>query len=95
MLGPEVALVALDGRAERKLDVIATEKTYSYIFEAISQLPATVKHLVFLAGVPLLYPRMVFADAILSSAYNPLTALAKTGAFGLGSMVCLLHCVSY
>jgi len=38
-------------------------------------------------GIPVSYPRMTFLETALSSKFNPLVALAKTGTFGLQGFV--------
>ena len=39
------------------------------------------------SGIPIAYPRMVFLEKSLSSTFNPLTALGKTGSLGLSGFV--------
>jgi hypothetical protein len=83
-LGPNQYILLLDCRAERRINQICTEFTYNRVFDAIRALPAEVDQLIVLLGVPIAYPRMVFAEKILSSSLNPMSILAKTG---LRSMV--------
>lgn len=51
-LGPEVYILLLDCRAERKKTQVCSQATYGAVFKACEALPATVKHLVILLGVP-------------------------------------------
>lgn len=87
-LGKEVALVAFDCRTERKLKQIITDSTYKRIFarmEAeITARPST-KHLVVMLGVPILYPRLVWLEMVLTSPLlKPLRALAAKGVIAKG-----------
>lgn len=76
--GPDQWILMIDCRAERKLTQICTRLSYDRIFDRVRKdLPAGVKHLVILLGVPLAYPRMVFMEKALSSAWNPIIMLAK------------------
>lgn len=86
-LGPQVHLIAVDCRAERKLTRIVSRETYEKIFAVIANLPASVEHLVFLLGVPIAYPRMSFLEHFLDLKWNPLNILARRNAMGLGGMV--------
>jgi len=83
-LGPQQYILLLDCRAERKKDRVCSSITYDRVFAAINKLPAEVQHLTVLLGVPIAYPRMIFAEKFLDSSFNPLTALSKRGMFGLG-----------
>lgn len=64
--------------------------TWEKIFSSIEKLPPTVKHLVIVTGVPLVYPRMEVADSVLEnlgkikrSSEKAMTAVAS----GLGKVV--------
>ncbi|GAC98403.1 plasma membrane protein [Pseudozyma hubeiensis SY62] len=76
-LGPKQWILLADCRSERKLDQICSKATYQRLFDAVRKLPPGVEHLIFLLGVPLAYPRMVFLERTLSSSMNPLIMLAK------------------
>lgn len=52
-MGPKQWLLAIDCRAERKVDLICGELSYKRIFDRLRQLPSGVEHLVVLLGVPL------------------------------------------
>lgn len=86
-LGPKVAMLLLDCRAERRLTQIVSPKTYQKCFNAIAQLPQTVEQLVIQLGVPIAYPRMSFLEHFLEYKWNPITMLARRNALGLGSFV--------
>jgi hypothetical protein len=51
-LGPKVAMMALDCRAERKLNQIVTASTYQKVFNQVRKFKG-VEQLVFLLGVPI------------------------------------------
>ena len=41
----------------------------------------------FYIGIPIAYPRMVFLEAALSSKFNPLVTLGRSGSWGLKGFV--------
>ncbi|CAD6581578.1 MAG: hypothetical protein CYPHOPRED_001655 [Cyphobasidiales sp. Tagirdzhanova-0007] len=82
-LGPDVRMLLLDCRTERKRSQVVSDFTYTNVFAALRALPSTVKHLVILLGIPILYPRMVFAEDKL----NPLVLLGKSGVAGFTGLV--------
>lgn len=86
-LGPKVAMLLLDCRAERRLTQIISPKTYQKAFNAVAQLPQSVEQLVIQLGVPIAYPRMSFLEHFLEYKWNPITMLARRNALGLGSFV--------
>nr|ODN95442.1 plasma membrane protein [Cryptococcus depauperatus CBS 7855] len=90
-LGPKVAMLALDCRAERKLNEIVRPETYSKVFGEIRRLQGVgIEQLVMLLGVPIgrsSYPRMSFLEHFLGMKYNPVNVLARHNALGLGGMV--------
>lgn len=49
-LGPQVYMLLMDARAERKKEQVCSKFTYDRIFTEIQKLPPTVEHLVFLLG---------------------------------------------
>ncbi|KAI0274421.1 hypothetical protein BGY98DRAFT_1090604 [Russula aff. rugulosa BPL654] len=71
--GPTAWILMLDCRAERKL---------GRIFDRLDSLPARVEHLIVQLGIPITYPRMVFLENTLSSKFNPLVTLGRSGSFG-------------
>ncbi|GBE82620.1 Uncharacterized protein SCP_0410050 [Sparassis crispa] len=86
-LGPQVSMLLLDCRAERKKDQVCSPQEYKTVFERVYELPPDVEHLVILLGIPIAYPRMVFLENLLESKMNPLVALGRAGSLGLSSFV--------
>ncbi|KZT11642.1 uncharacterized protein LAESUDRAFT_720903 [Laetiporus sulphureus 93-53] len=86
-LGPQVWMLLLDCRAERKLYQVCSELEYRLVMEKAYALPGTVEHLVVQLGIPIAYPRMVFLEQMLSSNLNPLVMLGRNGSLGLSSFV--------
>lgn len=80
-------MLLLDCRTERKLTQIVSKYTYERVFAALRQLPSQVEHLVVLLGVPIAYPRMVFIEGLLTSKFNPITALGRKGVPGFSGLV--------
>ncbi|KAH9819014.1 hypothetical protein DFH28DRAFT_957331 [Melampsora americana] len=76
-LGPQVWMLLLDCRSERKKDQVCTSKTYEIVFNACRALPSSVTHLIFLLGIPIAYPRMVFAERFLQKKSNPVLKAAN------------------
>lgn len=100
-LGPDVSLLAIDCRAERKLHRICSDETYKKLFNEVIKHQG-IKQLVILLGVPIgtsytskeesaltlvAYPRMSFLEHFLDLKWNPLNILARHNALGLGGMV--------
>ncbi|ELU44919.1 plasma membrane protein [Rhizoctonia solani AG-1 IA] len=81
-LGPQMRMLLLDCRAERKKELVCSQITYERIFWHLHQLPQQVEHshmrLTALQGIPIAYPRMNFLD---------FTALAQKGSLGLSGFV--------
>ncbi|KAJ7582843.1 hypothetical protein C8J56DRAFT_1005754 [Mycena floridula] len=86
-LGPNVSILLLDCRAERRKDQVCSSFEYQKVFQRLNQLPDEVEHLIIQIGIPIAYPRMVFLETALESKFNPLVALGKTGSLGLGGFV--------
>lgn len=84
-LGAGIGLVALDCRGERTKYDICRPKSYEVVFSAIYQsLPPTVRHLLIITGVPLIYPRLSLFESAMegASTFNLATIAGKTGALG-------------
>ncbi|QPG74536.1 hypothetical protein FOA43_001866 [Brettanomyces nanus] len=77
-LGKEIGFLGLDCRTERTKKQICTAETYKNVFERLEMEmnagKGQIKHLLVLLGVPICYPRMVWAEAIMES---PLLAPIK------------------
>ncbi|KAH9926121.1 uncharacterized protein B0H18DRAFT_1085075 [Fomitopsis serialis] len=86
-LGPQVWMLLLDCRAERKLDQVCSDRSYRIVFDRVGAMPPGVEHLVIQLGIPIAYPRMVFLENVLESKMNPLTALGRSGSLGLSGFV--------
>lgn len=87
-LGKEISLLGIDCRTERKLKQIVSYSTYDVIFnrlnKEIAQNPDT-KHLLVMLGVPILYPRLVWLEWILTSTVlKPIRKLAERGVIAKG-----------
>ncbi|QRG40466.1 hypothetical protein FDK38_004942 [Candidozyma auris] len=87
-LGKEISLLGMDCRTERRLTQIIDPDTYNVIFkrlqDEISQTPET-KHLLVMLGVPILYPRMVWLEWLLTSRIlKPIRGLATRGLVAKG-----------
>ncbi|KAF7728820.1 hypothetical protein EC973_005446 [Apophysomyces ossiformis] len=83
-LGPEIGFVALDGRGERTKYDICRPKSYDIIFDAMYHLPQSIKHVLLVTGVPIVYPRLTLFERVMESAanFNLATLAGKTGALG-------------
>ncbi|KAF8557334.1 hypothetical protein OG21DRAFT_1475599 [Imleria badia] len=78
-MGPNVRILMLDCRAERRKDRVCSSEEYRKVMEAISQMPPHVEHLIIQLGIPIAYPRMVFMESMMDYKLNPLTAIARSG----------------
>lgn len=63
--GHETAIACLDARAERSQKQIISPESWGKLSQRFNSLPASVKHLIVVAGVPLVYPRMATADTVM------------------------------
>ena len=58
MLGHNVALVAPDVRAERTRSQVVSPESWQMIFARLEALPPTVRHIVVLTTIPVVYPKV-------------------------------------
>ncbi|KAF9533418.1 hypothetical protein CPB83DRAFT_845226 [Crepidotus variabilis] len=86
-LGPQVYMLLLDCRAERRKEQVCSPNPYVRVFDRLNRLPGGVKHVIFQLGIPIAYPRMVFLETALESKLNPLVALGRNGSLGLSGFV--------
>ncbi|KAL5529110.1 hypothetical protein ACEPAG_5084 [Sanghuangporus baumii] len=86
-LGPNVYILLLDCRAERRKDQVCSQHTYKKIFDRLYRLPPQVQHLVVQIGIPIAYPRLNFLESILESKLNPLVVMGKRGSTKVGGFV--------
>ncbi|CAK9441626.1 uncharacterized protein LODBEIA_P54940 [Lodderomyces beijingensis] len=87
-LGKEISLLGLDCRTERRLKQINDPETYRVVFKRLTDEIASskdTKHLLVMLGVPILYPRLVWLEWLLTStAFYPLRKLAQKGLLNKG-----------
>ncbi|KAG1466101.1 hypothetical protein G6F56_004755 [Rhizopus delemar] len=84
-LGPDIGVVHLDCRGERTKLEVCKQSTYDTVFKSLhTMMPSTVKHLLILTGVPLIYPRLTLFENLMDGAagFNLATIAGKTGALG-------------
>ncbi|KAI9321210.1 hypothetical protein BX666DRAFT_2017310 [Dichotomocladium elegans] len=84
-LGPDIGIVALDCRGERTKFDVCRPSSYITIFDELYRtMPPTVKHLLIMTGVPLIYPRLTLFENAMegASSFNLATLVGKTGALG-------------
>ena len=87
-LGKEISMVGVDCRTERKFDQVVANASYKKIFARLEQeiqAAPEVKHLLVMLGVPILYPRLVWLEKLLtSSLLKPVRKLAERGVINKG-----------
>jgi hypothetical protein len=67
-LGPSTSLLVLDARSERTKNVVCSEQTYNLAFDKMyREIPQGTRHLLVQLGVPIAYPRLVFAENLMGS----------------------------
>lgn len=80
-LGKSVGFLGLDCRTERTQHTIVTQNSYDAMFSRMEKEVGknpNIRHLVLMLGVPIAYPRMVWAEALMSSAIlKPVKWLAR------------------
>lgn len=59
-LGHNVALVAPDVRAERTRKQVVSPESWQMVFSRMEALPSTVRHIVLLTTIPVVYPKASF-----------------------------------
>lgn len=87
-LGKEISLLGVDCRTERKLKQVISYSTYDVIFDRLQKEithNSDTKHLLVMLGVPILYPRLVWLEWILTSpVLKPIRKLAERGVIAKG-----------
>lgn len=76
-LGARIAFAGIDARTERTRHQINYPETYKMVFDRLDKefsANTNLKHLIFLLGVPIAYPRLIWLENILQS---PLIAPIK------------------
>jgi hypothetical protein len=67
-LGPSTQVLVLDARSERTKNTICSEATYDLAFAKMyHEIPQGTRHLLVQLGVPIAYPRLVFAETMMGS----------------------------
>ncbi|KND03116.1 uncharacterized protein SPPG_02177 [Spizellomyces punctatus DAOM BR117] len=89
LLGPSVALFGPDTRSERTPMQILSPQSYNLLFQTLRTLPPTIKHVIAMLAVPIVYPRLKAPETLLThfgktkrSANNAVNEIGK----GLGSV---------
>ncbi|KAF9184136.1 hypothetical protein BGZ51_003533 [Haplosporangium sp. Z 767] len=80
-LGPSTSILVLDARSERTKNLVCSDQTYDIAFAKMYQeIPQGTMHLLVQIGVPIAYPRLVFAENLMGSVGSVLgnVALAKS-----------------
>jgi hypothetical protein len=67
-LGPEVALLALDCRGERTPSQVLSTQSWQQVWQRLYALPSTVRHLIVVTGVPVVYPPLKLFEIVLNTA---------------------------
>ena len=57
-MGSNIALVAPDVRAERTRNQVVSPESWQLIFARLAALPSSVRHIVFLTTIPVVYPKV-------------------------------------
>ncbi|CAI4063034.1 uncharacterized protein SKDI_07G5140 [Saccharomyces kudriavzevii IFO 1802] len=86
-LGPNMAMLGLDCRTERKLRQVFSERSYSLIWERLEKELNTLKggHLLVMLGIPIAYPRLVWLEWLFTSKLlAPIKYLSKKGILANG-----------
>ncbi|CAD7704898.1 unnamed protein product [Ostreobium quekettii] len=65
LMGPTVALLGLDTRSERTLTQVLSPKSWDTVFDQLSTLPPSVRHLVVALPLPITYPRLPMSYSLL------------------------------
>ena len=92
-LGPNMALLGLDCRTERKLKQVISWDTYKLLFQRVydeielsqKHTGQRIDHLLVMLGIPIAYPRLVWLEWLFSSKLlGPLKYLSKKNIIGHG-----------
>lgn len=65
-LGPQVRLLGIDMRSRRTKAQILPPESYALLRDKLRAVPAEVQHLVVLSGIPVVFPKIPFAETCLS-----------------------------
>ncbi|KAF9995812.1 hypothetical protein BGZ65_008566 [Modicella reniformis] len=75
-LGPKISILALDARSERTKYMVCSDATYNWAFDMMRGIPPGTGHLLVLLGVPIAYPRLVFAENLMGSVGSVLGSIS-------------------
>ncbi|KAI8825308.1 uncharacterized protein EV422DRAFT_492747 [Fimicolochytrium jonesii] len=83
-LGPSLAVLGVDTRSERTLNTIASQKSWDQAFAALQKVATPrLKHLIVMAAIPVVWPRLSTADTAVEGLGNFLAfASDKINVFG-------------
>jgi len=81
--GPQQAVFFPDARIERTWTRIMSDDSYRIFYDRLRNMPATVRHLIVVLGVPIVYPRLSFAEKTLGNE----GVQAIMNAFGSGNAI--------
>ncbi|KAK9863128.1 hypothetical protein WJX84_002391 [Apatococcus fuscideae] len=82
LLGPSVAVLGPDSRAQRTKKQVISSQAYDDIFSRLGQMPLTVKHLITVTTVPVIFPKLPASEqvfAVIDSLPVVKGAMQKTG----------------
>ncbi|KAI9592723.1 hypothetical protein BDF19DRAFT_450721 [Syncephalis fuscata] len=83
LMGPRTALLVPDGRCERTEQTIISSETYDAIFSRLSNMPPSIRHLIVVLGVPIVYPRLTMVE----NALDKISELQETSLFSAATDV--------
>eukprot|EP00834_Sanchytrium_tribonematis_P004731 NODE_249_length_11770_cov_0.803530.p3 type:complete len:587 gc:universal NODE_249_length_11770_cov_0.803530:11689-9929(-) len=70
LLGPNLAILTLDTRTNRNLEQIIPANVYRNVFNQLELYPNTLKHLIIVIGVPLIFPSLKWEENTLNLVAN-------------------------
>jgi hypothetical protein len=77
-LGSSTAVLMLDTRTERSRDQCVRPGSWAMVQQRIAALPSTVKHLVVVASVPVVYPQVKIVESSLKFLTGDSTSLSPS-----------------
>ena len=60
-----IVIVGLDGRSFRSINQVSLASDYAAVFEKLESVSSTVRHVIVMAGIPIIYPQMNLARRLL------------------------------
>ncbi|KAK9368716.1 hypothetical protein V1509DRAFT_622573 [Lipomyces kononenkoae] len=80
-MGPSCVILGPDTRAERHLRSIIGEATHYELFNRLEALPLSVRHVVLMLAIPIVYPRLTTVEHVLTGVKH--TKRAINGAWNI------------